>query len=84
MSGPPAKSDGRIAFKTTCAAIVVVFVPMLYGLSMGPMLWLSTHDYLPGPVRQFLSRFYEPLWIVASYVPLLKQFLHWYISFWDR
>jgi hypothetical protein len=59
-----------------------LLLPILYTLSMGPMLWLATHGYLPQAARQFLSDFYAPLWIAGGYVPFLKQFLYWYAGFW--
>jgi hypothetical protein len=65
------------------AGVVALGLSVAYTLSMGPALWLANHGYLPMGVRQFLSNFYTPLWVVASYVRPLKEFLHWYMSLWQ-
>ena len=78
---PDTEATGT-AFKAAYIAVAVALASVFYVLSMGPLLWLSDHGYLSDSVRQFLSRVYEPLWVVASYVPPLKQFLHWYVSLW--
>ena len=70
--------------KVAWIALGVVGLFVLYVMAIGPLLWLAAHGYLPDGVRHFLSRAYEPLWIIASYVPSLKQLLHWYIAQWEN
>jgi len=84
MNSSPNPEEGRSSKPVLpYVAVVSVAVLVAYPLSMGPMLWLSTHGYLSDGARQVLSRLYEPLWVVAGYTPFLKQFLHWYVRFWD-
>ena len=80
---PAGNERGRGQGIVTWSLIVVVVLPFAYVLSMGPLLWLANHGYLPIGVRRFLSNVYAPLWVVASYLRPLKDFLHWYMSLWN-
>ena len=80
--------NGENRKRSPAASVLVVLGAMLtlatvYALSMGPMLWLATHGYLSDGMRSVLSKVYEPLWIVAGYIPFLKQLLFWYVGLWD-
>lgn len=74
------RSRFAVSFITVVAMVVLAGA---YALSIGPMLWLATRGYLPQGLRQVLSKVYEPLWLVAGHIPLLKQFLLWYVGRWD-
>ena len=76
------KRNGQRTVAVVVAILAALFL-ILYALSMGPMLWLSTHGYFSPSVNRFLSDLYSPLWFVARYIPFLAYALRWYISFWE-
>ena len=53
--------------------LLVVFV-LLYPLSVGPMAWLESHDWIPSIVMDV----YEPLW----HVPIDRHPWDW-LSRWE-
>ena len=57
------------------AAIIAVAVPVLYVLSVAPMLWLAAHGYLPVAV----AHVYQPLWWTGSRIKALGAFVEWWI-----
>ena len=77
------RSQPTVLLRLAWLGVSMFCLALLYTLSMGPMIWLSGHDYLSPATRAFLSDFYAPLWMISKYLPFLKQFLHWYISFFD-
>jgi hypothetical protein len=48
---------------------------VLYVVSVGPVLWLAAHGYLPVAV----SHLYDPLWYLGRNVPWLGRFVEWWI-----
>ncbi len=53
----------------------------VYVLSIGPMYWpWYNAKYVEGPL--IIAAFYEPLWLLAGWVPAIGDALNWYCSFW--
>ena len=55
--------------------MVVVGVVVGYVLSVGTMMWLMAHGYLP----IWLAHLYDPLWFIGRHVKPLGAFVEWYI-----
>jgi len=72
MSAATDRPDGKRRGWASVAIVLVVLV--LYPLSVGPMVWLETHDWIPSVVMEV----YRPLW----YVPLDRHPWDW-LSRWE-
>ncbi|MEW4529055.1 MAG: hypothetical protein ACF8PG_01610 [Maioricimonas sp. JB045] len=54
---------------------------VIYVLSIGPMFWPWYEGrYLNG--SRLIAAFYEPLWILAGWIPPLGHLINWYVRFW--
>ena len=51
---------------------VLAALSVLYVVSVGPVLWLAAHGYLP----VWVARIYDPIWTM----PVVKDFIEWEIS----
>ncbi|MGE0609072.1 MAG: hypothetical protein AB7O62_18405 [Pirellulales bacterium] len=60
--------------------LVSVGLPILYVLSLGPAVWLSTHGYINDDI---LDWFYAPLDALYHRNRLAKGVLDFYVSFWE-
>lgn len=59
----------------------VVIALAIYVASIGPMYWQWYQaKYLNG--RWIVAALYEPLFIVAGWIPPLGRWLNWYICLW--
>jgi hypothetical protein len=67
----------RSAPLAACAIFGLIFLPMLYVLSIGPAIWLSEHGYLSDEAGRW---FYAPLAAVANRFPTIGNWLMWYMS----
>jgi hypothetical protein len=64
-------------------AIVLVLLPVVYALALGPLVWLNDRGYL-GAAAGVLGFLYAPLdWLHQS-SPTAKAFLDWYVSLWGH
>jgi hypothetical protein len=52
-------------------AIAIFGILLLYVLSVGPVMWLIAHRYLPVA----FARVYDPIWKL----PILRDFIDWEI-----
>ena len=63
------------------AAVVVILVlialPILYVLSLGPAVWLMEHNYLD---RETARHIYYPLIFAAESIPLVRSVMQWYME----
>ena len=70
--------------KSNAAAILAVIVllvllsPLLYVLSVGPVLWLHTHGHF---AESWLA-IYVPLDNLCNVSPAFELFLEWYLQLW--
>jgi hypothetical protein len=58
--------------------LAVVFLPVLYVLSIGPVVWMVDRTTAPW----WLEAFYYPLEWLAAYSTTIRDALNWYIDFW--
>jgi hypothetical protein len=59
----------------------VLFMPVAYVLSMGPIAWLHTHAGLPYG-NYWLKLYCSPISFLVQN-PAFGSFLKWYLSFWE-
>ena len=72
MNDPP-KRTLRSAVVT---AVLVLLLPVLYCLSVGPAWWAMMQGYLS---EEAVSRMYSPLWNAADFCGL-AGWLNWYVT----
>jgi hypothetical protein len=58
--------------------VVVLFLPILYVLSIGPAAWLHDRGYLSNEV----GIVYTPLGLLAEHCEPARQTLVWYVRLW--
>ncbi len=61
--------------------IGVAMLPVLYVLSIGPMMWLSANGYIPPRVSASVP-LYAPLQWTADRWPAFDSLLDWYTGPW--
>jgi hypothetical protein len=57
---------------------MIVLLPAIYVLSIGPMGWLTYHGYVD--MRWYVT--YEPLDWACLHSATLQRFAAWYLRFW--
>jgi len=57
----------------TIWAIAMVALVVGYVLSVGPVIWLMAHGYLP----LWFAHAYDPLWFIGRHVKPLGRFVDW-------
>ena len=66
-------------------AVVLVLVFVAYPLSMGPMVWLGEHGYLPKAMQPVFD---QALSLVIATMrfgpPTIGRWMSWYIGLWHR
>jgi len=60
---------------------LLIGLPVMYALSIGPVFSITRHEVLLGAEKDGVDRFYEPLFSACS-SPRADRWLWWYISFW--
>lgn len=53
----------------------------IYVLSIGPMYWHWYGGRFAGG-SQIVAAFYEPIFVLASFVPWFGEWMDWYVSLW--
>jgi hypothetical protein len=80
MGEKPTK-DGSGIGPVLVAAVILVALPMLYVLSIGPMAWLDSKGLLSESAHPVLEYFYFPLALAAnSEVPILGPAIQSYVE----
>jgi hypothetical protein len=69
------KPDGTRRWTWPC---VLVSLPMIYVLSLGPAYWLVAHY----PAWGVITPLYAALQRLLSYWPAADQAMFWYLGFW--
>lgn len=83
MKKPAKRERGSGAALVLVLAVVVVLLPLLYVLSIGPAAWLVNTGRLNGDEGSPTYRFYSPIiWAADNYEPI-EQALGWYFSLWE-
>jgi hypothetical protein len=80
MSERKESSGGPLAI--ALAVLVLLGLPVLYFLSIGPIVWLASHEYLSDNTVQWLSAAYWALESLADSSDVFRGIAEWYISFW--
>lgn len=61
--------------------LMLLFLPVLYVLGVGPAAWFDSR--LPPPSGSpFIRTIYEPLQYLADRCEPIDSVIHWYVSFW--
>ena len=81
MSDYKERSSGAVVI--ALALLVLLGLPVLYALSIGPIAWLANHGYLSQWLLEVLSVVYWPLECVAHSSEWTEQWAEWYIEFWQ-
>ena len=74
---------GRGGVIVVVVAALVLMLPVLYILSMGPACWLADREIIY-PDNPYLTGFYWPIIRGSELCPSFGQFVGWYQSFWVR
>lgn len=79
-SRSPESSSRSGAGLALVVAVLLVLLPVLYVLSIGPADYLVRSDYLDAETSR---AFYGPLvWLYNSYEPI-QPLLEWYLEWWE-
>jgi hypothetical protein len=66
-------------------AIFLVLVIVVYPLSMGPLLWLGNHGYLPRTMEPAINVVFFPTYATLTFGPSsIKRGMSWYLGLWNR
>lgn len=74
------KRRGSAAVLITTIVILILCLPLLYVLSLGPAVWLVNHEYLDLSLAQ---RIYWPLEMVVERFDWLQPAVQWYVSWFE-
>ena len=59
--------------------VALLFIPLLYVLSIGPAAWLSSREYLS---QEATETFYYPLSLACKRFGWCQDAVNWYVEFW--
>lgn len=62
--------------------VVLLLLPLLYALSIGPVAWLIDHKLITEESNSFLIALYWPLQVAADLSPAFERTITWYIRLW--
>lgn len=71
------RSTDRRSGPVVATLVVLCLLPVLYALSMGPVNWLVTNDYVDSDRVRW---FYVPLIYLAENNTLAAKLFVWYLS----
>ena len=76
-----ANSRDRRAIRT----VIIVMLVLAYPLSMGPMVWLGEHGYLPRSMERAFNLVLLPVLLTVRHgPPAIGRWMAWYISLWTH
>ncbi len=78
MSESAEKEISRGPPFVACALLVLMSLPVLYVLSLGPAIWLVENQYLSTPLAQW---FYWPLELLGERSEFFTSCVRWYVEF---
>jgi hypothetical protein len=58
--------------------LLLLLVPVLYALSVGPVIWLATHGYISKD-----GNYYAPIQWVCDHCEPFDQAMDWYIGLFN-
>lgn len=78
---PDKRGSGAVAIVLVA---VLILLPILYVLSVGPVAWLDSNDSLNEPMHSVAVIVYFPLsWAVNNGVPIVGPALAAYVEWWE-
>ena len=77
--GTSARSGGAAA---VIVLILLLILPVAYVLSIGPVVWLNTRDYIHVGPDSPVEKFYAPLEYAHENLPTVAAPLDWYVELW--
>lgn len=82
MDDKPIKRGGGTAVVLVLVALLVV-LPMLYVLSVGPVVWMVHSGFISQTMLPVIGAIYAPLEWVAQNVPVVGPALDRYVRWWQ-
>jgi hypothetical protein len=83
MSDKSNQRGGGTGVVLVLSAILLV-LPMLYILSIGPLIWLDSKGTFNEPTQTVLGVIYSPLGLaIENEVPVIAPALESYVSLWE-
>ena len=79
MAGMKRDGKQRGGCLVATIACLLLLLPLLYLLSIGPALWLLKEGYFPGPA---FGRVYYPLTWLSEKSQWFGEAIGWYMDFW--
>ena len=73
------KHERRFPALAAVLCVVVLLLPVVYVLSIGPAFWLMEHGYASSSVWEYT---YYPVFWLSSKSELGRRLLEWYINLW--
>jgi hypothetical protein len=75
---------GRAAGPAAVVAVLLIFfAPILYVLSIGPVIGLQSRQYINVDQNTFVAKFYYPLEYAYEHSQIAQKGFDWYIQLWD-
>lgn len=65
------------------AVILLLLMPLLYVLSIGPVVWLASRHIIEVNEDSYVASFYAPLIYVADSSTAFEDGLTWYAELWE-
>lgn len=79
----PTSSRSFSAPIAVVAIFLMIVLPLLYMLSIGPAVWLESRGHIDAPEDSAIVKFYWPLhWLIERSGPAMTVF-DWYVGFWE-
>jgi len=64
------------------ASIVLPLLPILYVLSIGPVVWLNYHNHLSPEFVSAFAWFHYPITWLTNHCEPFGHFMLWYVELW--
>ena len=80
MDDKPTKRGGGTAVMVLVLVAVLIVLPMLYMLSVGPAVWMATSGRMN---PKTLNAIYSPVEWTAKRIPGGGDALLWYVRWWQ-
>jgi hypothetical protein len=82
MSDEPKKRDGKRLGRWLTLLSVVVALPLLYVISIGPAIWFSDRGIIQ---KSVVASIYAPVYWVYERGPVsIQSGMDWYVELWSK
>lgn len=82
--GPSSPSSRAAAPAAVIVVILLLLMPLLYGLSIGPVVWLESRDFIEVDDNSYVVLFYVPLIYLVDSSNALEAGFIWYVELWEK